>query len=104
MLLQVRAYLHIDESRYTVLTSADEDVTPLDLGDHWQELPHLNNLEEYFEKLTEQLSISMPSKQLALTQADLVYYAPHSVAACLALSMGPALQSHVTNEASAESW
>ena len=87
VLLQVRAYLHIDETWYTVLTSADKDVTPLDLADHWQELPHLNNLEEYFEKLTEQLSIAVPSKQLALTQADLVQPAPHHDAACLALTM-----------------
>ncbi|DBA85687.1 hypothetical protein WJX77_011063 [Trebouxia sp. C0004] len=75
---QVRAYLHIEESRYTILTSADEGLTPLDLSDHWQELPHLSNLEEYFEKLAEQLSISVPSKQLALTQANLV-----SIATCV---------------------
>lgn len=79
MLLQVRAYLHIDDSRYTVLTSASEGLTPLYLNDHWQELPHLNKLEEYFEQLTEQLSIPMPSKQLALTQADLVQHAAHSL-------------------------
>jgi len=104
MLLQVRAYLHIDESRYTVLTSADQHLTPLDLGDHWQELPHLNNLEEYFQKITEQLSIPVPSKQLALTQADLVYHALHNVAACLALATGTSVYSHMPpNEASAES-
>ncbi len=79
VLLQVRAYLHIDDTMYTVLTSADGDTTSLDLSDHWQELPHLNKLGEHFEELMEQLSISMPRKQLALTQADLVYHAPHNV-------------------------
>lgn len=79
VLLQVRAYLHIEDTMYMVLTSADEDLTPLDLNDHWQELPHLNKLDKYFEELTEQLSISMPRKQLALTQADLVRHAPYNI-------------------------
>ncbi|KAL0053451.1 hypothetical protein WJX82_005899 [Trebouxia sp. C0006] len=74
---QVRAYLHIDDTMYSILTSA-EDLTPLDLSDHWQELPHLNKLGEHFEELTEQLSVSMPRKQLELTQADLV-----SIATCV---------------------
>ena len=78
VLLQVRAYLHIDDTMYSILTSA-EDLTPLVLSDHWQELPHLNKLGEHFEELTEQLSVSMPRKQLELTQADLVQHAPYNV-------------------------
>ncbi len=101
VLLQVRAHLHIEDTMYLVLTSIDGDLTSLDLGDHWQELPHLNKLDEYFEELAEQLSISMPRKQLALTQADLVCHAPHNLG-CLSCSC---IYSNMSaNDHSAEPW
>ncbi len=75
LLTQVLDYLHIDATmQRTVLTaSTDKCPGPLELHDHWCEIPRLSDIAEYLEGFTEEWDYGGCSrKQLDLTLADLV--------------------------------
>ena len=73
--MQVLKYLELDKREYLVLpTGPNSSPGPLDLCDHWSEIPQLSDIEAHFEICAESNPhIDYSSrKRLQLTLADLV--------------------------------